>query len=323
MNDTLQPRPTSPTDILAVGVCTYKRLAYLSRCLTHIAQAAMDVASTVHLIVVDNDGSDPQVRDTVLRFAATAPHLTVHFEVEKKPGIAAARNAVFGKAFEVGASRLAMLDDDEWPDRRWLTELLKVQASTSAAVVGGPVRPEFPASAKHLEKHARFWSVQEQTLHGKPFVFCSCNFLIDLVAIAQEPRPLFDDSFGLSGGEDTVFFRQLFFKGHPMAWAPHAWMYEEVPESRANLKWMRQRRFGIGNHAVRWEQPGGKGKVVLKTLGLMFRLTFYPLLRREPETPWLGWLLEWDKVRGRVYAHMGKTHLGYARPDGTAAKACR
>jgi succinoglycan biosynthesis protein ExoM len=312
----------APLSGVAVGVCTYKRLPLLRRTLAHVGTAAAAAGQAVHLIVVDNDGSDAAVGEAVMAFAASSG-LNVHYLVESTPGIAAARNAVFGQAQRLGVRFMAMLDDDEWPDPQWIVALLKAQSQSGASVVGGPVRPVFPEAAAHLRRFARYWSVEPQLLHGKPFVFCSCNFLIDLAAIAEEPRPLFDQEFGLSGGEDTVFFRKLFFKGHPMSWSDEALVFEEVPEARASFDWMRRRRFGVGNHAVRWERMGGRFRTALKTLGLTCRLAIYPLLRREPESPLVGWLLELEKVRGRYAAHFGGVFMGYARPDGSPNKACR
>lgn len=308
----------------AVGLCTYKRPAGLARVIDHVGVAARELGEAPALIVVDNDGSDPAIAALAAERAAAAG-LALHFVVETSPGISAARNAVFAKADALGVGFMAMIDDDEWPSPDWLTQLARRQAETGADIVGGPVAPVFPDDAKALEKLARWWSVRPQLLDGKPFVFCTCNFLIDLAAIRQVPRPLFEEEFGLSGGGDTVFFRSLFFAGHTMAWAEEALVYEEVPPSRASLKWMRTRRYRSGNHAVNWEaRDSGRLRTLAKTLALTARLPFYPLLGREPEARMTGWLLELDKVRGRWKAHTGALYMEYARPDAAVhEKACR
>ena len=315
---------TQASDRWAVGLATYKRPDGLARVIDHIGVAAIRLGKTVDLIVVDNDGSDPAIAELAARHA-TAAGLDLHFIVETTPGIAAARNAVFARADALGVRFMAMIDDDEWPSENWLVALDARRAQTGAHIVGGPVTPVFPASARKLEAIARWWSVQPQTLLGKPFVFCTCNFLIDLGAMHNEPRPLFDPAFGLSGGGDTVFFRGLFFGGHPMAWADAALVYEEVPPSRASLGWMRTRRFRVGNHAATWEtRDQGKAKAVAKSIALTMRLAIYPLLGREPEARGVGWLLEFDKVRGRWDAHRGALFMEYARADAPANdKACR
>ncbi|WP_028310710.1 glycosyltransferase family 2 protein [Derxia gummosa] len=308
---------------VGIGFCTYKRKAGMVRLLDHLAIAAKALPAPPVIIVVDNDGNDPSVGEAAAVFAARSG-ITVRYLIERQPGISAARNAVFGEADRLGVRYLAMIDDDEWPSPEWLAELIRVSVDQKAVVVGGPVRPVFPDSAAHLRKWARYWSVDKQLLLGKPFVFCTCNFLLDMQRLTAEPRPFFDEAFGLSGGGDTVFFRKLFFRGHPMAWADGALVYEEVPQSRASLKWMRQRRFRVGNHAVRWETlDGGKVRSFAKTLGLTARLLCYPLYNREPDSRLLGWLLELDKVRGRFASHFGDVFVEYARPQQPGEKACR
>ncbi|MFS0737032.1 glycosyltransferase family A protein [Sphingomonas sp. 1P06PA] len=311
-------------DSWAVGLATYRRPDGLARVIDHIGRAAARLGRVPALIVVDNDGQDPAIAALAAERAAAAG-LVLHFIVEPTPGISAARNAVFAKADAIGARFMAMIDDDEWPADDWLTALDARRRETGAHIVGGPVTPVFPDNAKALERIARWWSVQPQLLEGKPFVFCTCNFLIDLAAVADMPRPLFDPRFGLSGGGDTVFFRSLFYAGHPMAWADAALVYEEVPPSRASLGWMRQRRYRVGNHAVNWEvRDQGRAKALAKTMGLTARLAFYPLLGREPEARMTGWLLEAEKVRGRWNAHRGALYMEYARADAPAnEKACR
>ncbi len=306
---------------VTVGLCTYKRFKSLERTLEHIAVAAAELHEPPCVIVVDNDGRDTQVQRSVLAFSQRS-RLTVRYIVEPKPGISAARNAVFAQADALRVRFVAMIDDDEWPSRDWLKELLVAQAAEAATVVGGPVRPMFPEAAASLRKYARFWAVERQFLQGRPFVFCTCNFLIDMQAITAVPRPLFDDAFGLTGGGDTVFFRGLFFSGHGMAWSEAAFVHEEVSPPRASFAWIRQRRFRVGNHAVRWERLAGRTRSLLKTLGLTIRLLVYPLLRREPEAPLVGWLLEFDKVRGRFASHFGDVFVEYARNPQPGEKPC-
>ena len=295
---------------IVVGMCTFRRIAGLGRALDHVAVSIRDCGTPVAVVVVDNDGNDPAVAQAVATFKS-ASGLDVTYQIEKTPGIAAAREAVFRIASARGAALLAMLDDDEWPSEGWLAALLAEQRRTQAVVVGGPAVPVFPPAASHLQRWARFWSVDKQMLDGRPFVFASSNFLVDLRAIGDVARPLFDTAFGLSGGEDVVFFRRLFDLGHPMAWSDAAIVFEEVPPDRASLAWMRRRRFAVGNNAVRWERLRGPRRALTKTLGLTVRLLAYPLWRREPEAPWVGWALEAEKVRGRYAAHLGAVTLQY------------
>lgn len=309
---------------LAVGICTYRRQASLMRLLQKLPAQFATLNMPIVIIVVDNDGTDPVLAKAVNAWAA-ANGASLTFRTEQTPGISAARNTVFEEAFRQNIGLIAMLDDDEWPSEFWLRDLVRVQEEEQVAVVGGPGLPVFPAERQWLTRYQRFWSVQKQLLHGRVFVFCTCNFLIDIDCLRALPRPLFNPAFGLTGGGDTEFFRRLFFAGHKMAWAESAAVYEEVSLARASIGWLRTRRYRVGNHAVRWEQVGGSRlRSLVKTAGLALRLPFYPLLAREPEASLMAWLLEYEKIRGRLAAHAGSLFVEYARPEGSEANSpCR
>ncbi|MDB4985826.1 MAG: hypothetical protein JWN04_1004 [Myxococcaceae bacterium] len=308
---------------LAVGICTYKRPAGLRRALRHLREAIAIAPMAVSVVVVDNDGQDAAVEDVV---RAELGNVSYRYVIERRPGISAARNAIVRAADELSVRYLAMLDDDEWPTERWLVELLAVTESEGVAVVGGPVSPVFPADvASKLMRWERYWSVEPQLLDGKPFVFCTCNFLVDLARLEEVARPFFDEEFGLSGGGDTAFFRKLFVLGIPMGWAKEANLFEEVPRTRATIQWLRQRKYRVGNHAVRWELVGANPlAIAAKTVALGIRLAIYPLLGRDRGTPLMGWMLEAEKVRGRFAAHLGQHFLEYGRgKNAPGEKACR
>ena len=305
---------------IIVGFCTYRRPDYLARLLDALVRLRRPAPTG--FAIVDNDGGDPAVAALVDAFRARAGG-PVTLVVEREPGISAARNAAFRAARRVGARTLAMLDDDEWPPAGWLEALVAERDRSGAQVVGGPVRPVFPPGREDLDRHARFWSVEREFLHGRPFVFCTCNFLIELAATDFLGDTPFDPAFGITGGGDTVFFRTLFDRGVPMAWSEEAWLSEEIPASRASIKWLRQRRYRMGNAAVRWERDapvaGDRGSLA-RTLGILARLPIYPLVSREKSDRALAWLLEFDKLRGRLAAQTGSTFSEYARPG---EKACR
>ncbi|KQR80216.1 glycosyltransferase family 2 protein [Sphingomonas sp. Leaf343] len=309
--------------MIAVAVCTYKRPDGLARLLN--AFVDLRLTGEAAFIVVDNDGNDPGVPALIDDFRQRVPH-DVLYVVEKEPGISAARNAAFRTARAAGATTLAMLDDDEWPAPDWVEALLRERDRTGAKIVGGPVTPVFSAANASLDRNARFWSVEREFLNGKPFVFCTCNFLIEMDAVAILGAEPFDAEFGITGGGDTVFFRKLFNAGVPMAWAEDARLHEEIPDSRAGIKWLRQRRYRQGNAAVRWEQEAAVDNDIspwARTLAIVARLPVYPFVSREKSDRMLAWLLEFDKLRGRIAAHRHRHYQEYRRDGAPDNKACR
>jgi succinoglycan biosynthesis protein ExoM len=300
---------------VGVAVCTYRRAEGLARLLAALPAGAPEAAT---VIVVDNDGGDARVPATVA--AARAAGRDVRLFVEPRPGISAARNRAFAEAEAAGIGLLALIDDDEWPAPGWLAALLRRRQATGAAVVGGVVRPVFPAGAEALERCARFWSVLPQARDGRPFVHATSSVLIELACLEGVTRPLFDDAWGLTGGGDVVFFARLAARGVAMAWAEDAVAFEEVPPTRATWAWIARRRFRVGNHMVLEEElRQGRLRPALKTAGLALRLAVYPLLGREPEARLAGWRLEAAKLRGRIAAHRGRQVVEYAR-DGVGER---
>jgi succinoglycan biosynthesis protein ExoM len=278
--------------------------------------AAMVRPKGAIFFVIDNDGKDPEVERRVRAFEASCG-ARAKYIVEPTPGISAARNAAFAAARSVGAQAIAMLDDDEWVSSNWLMELIETRKSTSAGVVGGPVRPVFAAHGRNLMRYAELWSVRPGRLKGRVHVYCTCNCLIDVPSAAFLGDRPFPAEFGLSGGEDSVFFRRLLFAGVEMAWCEDAVIFEHVGADRANIAWMRRRWYRQGNVGVRCERaaPGpGDGPPWLKTALLCARLPIYPLLNRKVFAAPLLWLFETDRIRGRIACHFGSVVTQYERP---------
>lgn len=304
---------SSETLPVAVCVCTYRRPAQLGRLLNSLANIVRP--SSTFFVIVDNDGSDARIGEQIAQFRNRS-RARVEYVVERTPGIAAARNTAFASALAMGAEAIAMLDDDEWAPTEWLSELMKVRDASGAAVVGGPVQPIFEAGISGLEGYESLWSMRKGARDGRVFVSCTCNCLLETSAASLLGNHPFPIDFGLTGGEDAVFFRRLHNAGVKMAWAENAVLFEEVPPERARFSWMRQRWYRQGNVGVAceriarapWEIPP-----LLKTLLLFGRLPLYPLFNRTALRLPRIWRLEWDRLRGRIAAHLGITFQEYGR----------
>jgi succinoglycan biosynthesis protein ExoM len=296
---------------VAVCVCTYRRPFELERLLNAMSKMARPAG--VQFVIVDNDASNPKTRDMVHQFekACRAP---VTYVLEPEPGLSAARNAAFQAARVAGASTVALLDDDEWPSEEWLMQLVETYRSTGAAVVGGPVYPVFEGGAPPPGKYRSFWSVGKGQLRGSTHVYCTCNCLVDLAAVAFLGEQPFASAFNFTGGEDVVFFRRLHAAGIRMAWCDGAIAFEGISAERATFAWLRRRWYRLGNIGVRCERAAPVGEKFApfpKTLLLLLRLVIYPVLNpRVFAMPWL-WLLEAERVRGRLASHAGFVVLQY------------
>jgi len=301
------------TEQIAVCVCTYRRPLQLARLLKVLAEA--ETPAGTRFVIVDNEGGDVQTEDLVREFqeARGAP---VTYLVEREPGLSAARNAAFRAARAAGASVVALLDDDEWPSAHWLTKLVDARRATGAAIVGGPVNPVFEAGKGPPANYRPLWSVRRGQLGGLTHVYCTCNALIDLSAVAFMGDEPFSRAFRFTGGEDVVFFRRLHAAGLKMAWAEEAIVFEDISGERATLGWMRRRWYRLGNIGVRCERAApvhGDLPPFAKTILLALRLIVFPLIDRRVSDAPLVWLLEAGRVWGRLASHAGFTVVQYGR----------
>lgn len=304
---------------VAICVCTYRRPVQLGRLLDSLLAIASPASTS--FVIVDNDGNDAALERCVSEFRARCG-CRVEYAIETAAGISAARNRAVALARALDVDAIAMIDDDEWASPEWLASLLETRARTGAAVVGGPVRPVFPLGCEHSSAYRRLWSIGNDVRHGKIYISSTSNCLVDSAALDANAAP-FEEAFGLTGGEDSVFFRRLFFAGVPMAWAASAVVFEEVTRERASFTWMRRRWYRQGNVGVACERaaPDPRGlPPIVRTLLLSVRLVVFPLFRRGVLSAPLLWLLECERIRGRIARHLGFEFREYARDEKATAK---
>ena len=171
----------------------------------------------------------------------------VVYEIEPQLGIPFARNRVLNLALEHDCELLAFVDDDEIVDDDWLISLHTELQSRKLQLVGGPVRIQ-PASenANWLERaiwrglvhrNARIESASHRRWqHGSDhrISIVTNNWLADL-RFLSEKNLKFEESLGLSGGSDTLFFRHFKQKNGRSGWAPNAIVREYWPLSRLTI----------------------------------------------------------------------------------------
>lgn len=225
---------------LVIAVLTYKRPEDLAVALPRLLAQARSAPMPAQVLVVDNDpdgGAGPTVT------AVGDPHLAyVH---EPRPGIAAARNRALREA-SATADLLAFIDDDEVPSEQWLRRLVTLQKDTGAAAVAGPVLSEYEVQPDEWIAAGDFFR-RRRLATGTPLtVAATNNLLLDMVRVRTLGLE-FDERFGLSGGSDTLFSRQLVLAGGTMLWCDEATVVDRVPASRLTRRWVLQRAFRSGN----------------------------------------------------------------------------
>ena len=229
---------------VAVCVCTYRRLDGLRNLLLGIAQLRFEriAEPDIEIIVVENDhtGSGRPICDA-LRGILRWP---LRYEIEANPGISNARNRCLRIAAE-DSDLVAFLDDDEMPTPLWLEALLLAHERYGADVVAGPVLGVYQQCPPRFMTHFPFHS-SERRESGTLVDECGAGNVLFAAKLVTKQNLQFEQSMGLCGGEDKLFFASAHRKGARMVWCNEAIVEEVVPPERATVLWLLRRAFRIG-----------------------------------------------------------------------------
>lgn len=248
-----------PIDSVAVGVCTFQRPA-LSQTLRTLEGQVLPEGMALSIIVIDND-TTPSAHALVERFASLSGHEVIYRHAPAR-NISIARNAALDVADERGLRVFAFIDDDELAPADWIGSLVTRLAQGDADVVVGPIRAIYPDSAPRWMQRLRLHDTHpELGRDGRPIAGHSCNVIMDLGAPSLSGLR-FDLGRGISGGEDTAFFKEAAEAGARLALAPRAQVEEPVTPARARFSWLLKRRFRMGQtHGSllrKHSAPGGR-----------------------------------------------------------------
>ncbi|GAA3574408.1 hypothetical protein GCM10022197_34270 [Microlunatus spumicola] len=315
----------SPAPVV-VGVPTYRRPDELTALLPLLLAQADDLPGrSVDVLVVDNDPAG-SAREVV----AAVGDPRVHYVAQPVPGIAAVRNRILDHAADaLGAALVAMIDDDEVPEPRWLAALVETQEDTGAALVAGRVVPEFTGPLDPWVAAGRFHTRRNLATGAPIMVAAAGNLLLDvrqLRALGQR----FDERVGLAGGEDTLFSRELHARGASMVWCAGSVAVDRVLPERMTRRWVLARAMSHGDAWVRVGlrlAPGPAARVVFRVravLGGAARVVvggargLAGTLLRRPVDSARGLRAAMRGV-GMVRGAWGLHHVEYAREEPRAA----
>lgn len=233
-----------------IGICipTYRRPDLLHRLLLGISALTFETCSAPEIIVVVVDNDESRSAEQACRATRLPWELT--YAAESRRGIAQARNRAVREAGSVDF--IAFIDDDETPSPNWLDELLHTQRSFAGDVVFGPVLPNFGKGVPDWIVNGHLFDRPVGSSGHPPEECRSGNVLIRKELFSE--IGLFDERFGLTGGEDTQFFLRVRRAHCKIVSSPKAVTYEDVSVSRANLMWILKRAYQSGNSWVLCER---------------------------------------------------------------------
>ena len=228
---------------VAVCIATYKRPIGLQRLLSSLRELKFIKSKTPDwsVVVVENDSLMPnKTLVDILRRDFPVPLI---YGVESTRGIASTRNRAVQLSGNVDF--IAIIDDDEVVESGWLDELLIVQQSFSADVVTGPVFSKFEQSAPSWILKGRFFKHPRYPTGTIKKCSATNNVLVKANWISMVKGP-FDERCNFTGGEDALFFTQIYLLGAKIVWADEAIVTEYIPTTRVSAHWLFQRAFRRG-----------------------------------------------------------------------------
>ncbi|MDO4243472.1 MAG: glycosyltransferase [Actinomyces sp.] len=234
---------------LTVAVLTFRRNVYLAELLPTLIDQARSCGGVerARVLVVDNDPGAGAAQTIEAARPADGPGLLLGVH-EPEPGIVAGRNRALEECAE--EDLLVFIDDDEIPQDGWLGALVEAWGDGGCAAVTGPTPPRFElAPDAWVSASGAFdsWRAQD----GAAVTSADTgNLLLDL-AVVRRLGLRFDPRYGLTGGEDSLFTRQLTRAGGVIRFAGRAVVTKRVPPSRATRRWVLQRAYRSGSSWAR------------------------------------------------------------------------
>ena len=236
-------------DVL-IAIPSFRRPRSLERLLRGIGN--LNTRANVTVLVADNDAEQREAVQACDAIRARGYRWPIESIVVAERGIANVRNALIAHALEHHDGEfIAMLDDDEEPDTKWLDELLRVQAETGADALNGSTRRVFETDPGAWVVHCDGVSDVFAPTGSIDVIEGTGNLLARRALFVGMTAPWFDPAFAMTGGEDKDFFVRAKKEGARFAWADDAIAYDYVPPSRANLRWALSRAYSAGNSDMR------------------------------------------------------------------------
>jgi succinoglycan biosynthesis protein ExoM len=279
-----------------ICLCTFQR-AHVVETLRSLARLTLKPDRTIRIIVADNDDT-PSAKE---RVEATARDCSLPLTYLHAPArnISVARNACLNAAI---APLVAFIDDDEIASAAWLEALVTVLDRDNCDAVLGPVQALFTQDCPAWARTGDFHSTRPVRIDGKIMTGYAGNVLFRRYTPALKDRR-FHFELGRSGGEDTVFFSEVYRAGGRIGYAPDAIVTETITTDRSRLSWLLKRRFRSGqiHGTLLSEDTKASFWARGKEIGLAFSKLVACFLAMLATFPWRNRCLSW-MLRGSLHA---------------------
>lgn len=226
----------------SVCIATFKRPLLLKELIKSLLEQEGIQDISLDIIIADNDISQ-SAKEIVGEFQKKS-EIEISYYTQPEQNISLTRNLALKKA---KGQFIAIVDDDEFADKKWLSELIKTAINYNADAVFGYVEAVFPENVPRWIKQRELYFQPMGKTGSKPLFKYSGNCLIRKDFI-KKYKIYFNPQYGLSGGEDSVFFDSMERMGAKFVVSREAITYEKIPEYRATVKFIFNRFYQRGNN---------------------------------------------------------------------------
>lgn len=234
---------------ISVCISTFKRPDYLAILLKGINEQELPEGVSLKVIVVDNDADKRSSEVVGEEIRPEFVHQLV-YDVEQRRGIPFNRNKAFSLA-DTASEFVIFIDDDEYPEKDWIKQLLRMQQQSQADLVEGIVFPEFTEQTPKWVVKSNFLLIPHynQLSDGEklPHDAVMTNNLLVRYSLMKQLNGPFDEAMGLIGCDDSALGFNLDKLGCKMIFTNKAIVHEHVPLQRTTFKWLMQRGYRTAN----------------------------------------------------------------------------
>lgn len=251
---------------ISIIICTYNRSDILMEVLKNITK--MDLIEKTEILIVNNKSTD-NTDKLIERFANENSNLSVLNIFEENQGLSFARNRGIE---ESTGDVIAFLDDDAFPDHRWIRviqEFFSIHKDVIA--IGGKVVGRFEIEKpKWLSKEINMvyslldlGDCEKEFLQGFPI---GVNFAVRRIALGEIrfSTELGRKKDSLLSGEETSLMRSLKSVGK-IYYVPDMYVEHFIHKERLSKDWVVRRNYAGGKTEMRMNTSQ------YKKLRLLFR----------------------------------------------------
>jgi len=236
-------------EFILISCCTCQRPDMLSKSLDSAKKLVLPQNVRIELLIIDND-KNASAQKVVEGLQQSFP-IKINYFVEEKRGISNARNRLLREALNLGATHIALFDDDEILDSNWLISHYDYyNQNPDALIISGPTYNIFENPVpQYIEKNNIFKSATTKKT-GLVRKICASGNVFFPTTIMSEAGLYFSEDFVFMGGEDGDFFSKASKAGFEIVWNNEAINRELIGNERANIKWILDRNYYNGYSSV-------------------------------------------------------------------------